>query len=101
MNGSVCSFGNGGFMPPNRSQRFFAFKNDDILFWETGDQNAFWFNDGSNFPNEGISRRHISGAVLGHMDSSVSFMKLDVYNALQNNPVKNALWCNPRSANGR
>jgi prepilin-type N-terminal cleavage/methylation domain-containing protein len=101
MNGAVCSFGNAGFMPPNRSQRFFAFQGSDVLFWETGDQNAFWFNDGSNFPSEGISARHISGAVLGLMDGSVSFIKLTDYNAMQANPLKNPLWCNPRSANGR
>lgn len=101
MNGAVCSFGNGNFMPLNRSHRFSAFKATDILFWETGDQNAFWFNDGSNFPSEGISARHLSGAQLGQMGGSVSFIKLADYNAMQADPNKNELWCNPITINGR
>ena len=65
MNGAVCSFGNGSWMPPNGSHRFTDFAPTDYLFWETGVNNDFWFNDGSNFPSEGIAERHGTGAIIG------------------------------------
>ncbi len=101
MNGAVCSFGNGGYMPAKKSHRLATFMPSDIIYWETGDQNAFWFNDGSNFPSEGISARHVSGAVLAYMDSHAGFVKLTDYTAMQLNPNKNSLWCNPLTSNGR
>jgi prepilin-type N-terminal cleavage/methylation domain-containing protein len=101
MNGAVCAYGNAGFMPPLRSYRVEAFSPGDYCYWETGGQNPFWFNDGSNFPNEGISARHVSGAVIGAFGGQIEFIKVATYNTLQTNTVKNALWCNPRTANGR
>ncbi len=101
MNGTVCSFGNGSYMPPNKSQRFVAFKSDDYMFWETGVNNPFWFNDGSNFPSEGIAERHGTGAIIGAFGGHIEFIKIDGYYTLQANTAKNSLWCNPLTANGR
>ena len=100
MHGAVCSYGTGSYMPANKSQRVTSFTPGDVLFWETDDV-AFLFNDGSNFPSEGISDRHVSGAILGYMDGHVAFVKLTDYTTMQADPNKNPLWCNPRTANGR
>lgn len=101
MNGAACSFGNSGYMPVNKSQRFVKFMPTDYLFWETGVNDPFWFNDGSNFPREGIAERHGSGAIIGGIGGHIEFIKVDDYYTLQANPNKNSLWCNPERANGR
>lgn len=75
MNGTVCSFGNGTYMPGNKSQRFNVFSSSDYMFWETGVNNAFWFNDGSNFPSEGIAERHGTGAIIGAFGGQIEFIK--------------------------
>lgn len=101
MNGAVCSFGNGTYMPANKSHRFNVFGTSDYLFWETGVNSDFWFNDGANFPSEGIAERHGSGAIIGAFGGHIEFIKTDDYYNLQADPNKNALWCNPLTANGR
>lgn len=101
MNGAACSFGNGTYMPPNRSQRQVKFGAEDYMFWETGVNSDFWFNDGSNFPSEGIAERHGSGAIIGAFGGHIQFIKIDDYYTLQANANKNSLWCNPETANGR
>jgi prepilin-type N-terminal cleavage/methylation domain-containing protein len=101
MNGAACSFGNGAYMPANKSQRVVKFGAEDYMFWETGVNNAFWFNDGSNFPSEGIAERHGSGAIIGAFGGHIQFIKIDDYYSLQANANKNPLWCNPETGNGR
>ena len=102
MNGASVSYGNGSYMPPNRSHRFQEFAATDYMFWETGAQSAFYFNDGANFPSEGISERHGSGAIILGYGGQVEFIKVtDYYNVYQADPNKNPLWCNPSTANGR
>ena len=101
MNGTVCSFGNGSYMPGNKSQRYNAFSTGDYMFWETGVNSDFWFNDGSNFPSEGIAERHGTGAIIGAFGGHIEFIKTDDYYSLQANTTKNPLWCNPLTANGR
>jgi prepilin-type N-terminal cleavage/methylation domain-containing protein len=101
MNGASVSYGSGSYMPPNKSHRFQEFGATDYLFWETGVSSAFWFNDGANFPSEGISERHGSGAVIFGYGGQVEFIKITDYYALQADPNKNALWCNPITTNGR
>ncbi|NBR86750.1 MAG: type II secretion system protein [Verrucomicrobia bacterium] len=101
MNGSMCSFGNGSYMPPNKSHRFVGFQPSDYMFWETGVNSDFWFNDGANFPSEGISERHGTGAIIFATGGHVEFIKISDYYTLQADPNKNALWANPLTTNGR
>ncbi len=101
MNGATCSYGNGTYMPANRSQRFVKFGPDDYMYWETGVNSDFWFNDGANYPSEGIAERHGSGAIIGAFGGHIQFIKIDDYYTLQADPNKNSLWCNPETSNGR
>lgn len=88
-------------MPPKKGQRFVRFAADDYMFWETGVNSDFWFNDGSNFPSEGIAERHGTGAIIGAFGGHIQFIKIDDYYLLQADPNKNSLWCNPETVNGR
>ena len=40
---------------------------------------AFYFNDGSSFPDEGISQRHNIGATLGAIGGHVNYIKYKRY----------------------
>lgn len=72
-----------------------------VAFWETDEQVPHDFNDGSSYPSEGVSARHIQGAMTGAFDGSAGFMKYDVWYDLADDPHKNKLWCYPNSPDGR
>jgi len=72
-----------------------------IAFWETDEQEPDFFNDGSSYPKEGVSQRHLQGAMTGAFDGSAAFMKYDSWYDEADEANKNQLWCYPDSANGR
>jgi prepilin-type N-terminal cleavage/methylation domain-containing protein len=73
----------------------------DCAFWETDETEPHYFNDGANFPPEGVSGRHTAGGVQTAFDGSVSYIKLvQWYSEDMTNAVRNRLWCNPNSPDG-
>ena len=60
----------------------------------------FYFNDGANFPGEGVSARHNQGAIQAEFDTSVSYVLLKDWNNDVDDPGKNRLWCYPNSPDG-
>ena len=96
MNGAVVGFGD--IQTP---VKLAAMKSTDCAFWETDETDPFYFNDGANFPAEGVSARHNQGAIQAEFDTSVSYVLLkDWYNDVDD-PGKNRLWCYPNSPDGR
>jgi prepilin-type N-terminal cleavage/methylation domain-containing protein len=74
----------------------------DCAFWETDETEPYYFNDGANFPPEGVSGRHSAGGVQACFDGSVSYIKLTKWYAEDMTSTnRNRLWCNPNSPNGR
>ena len=72
-----------------------------IAFWETDEEEPYFFNDGASNPPEGVSRRHGSGAINANFGGSVSFVGFAAWYRLVAETNKNALWCYPGTANGR
>ena len=113
MNGAVCGYGDLLGRQPN-TFRLGAFRADAVIFWETDERTPYYFNDGSSFPDEGVTTRHNIGATLGVIDGSVEYMKFKRYYELagkQRAPqtfalptsvkeLPNRLWCTPGSTNG-
>ncbi len=96
MNGAVVGFG-----AIDTPVKLAAMKSTDCAFWETDETDPFYFNDGANFPGEGVSARHNQGAIQAEFDTSVSYVLLnDWYNDVDD-PNKNRLWCYPNSPDGR
>jgi prepilin-type N-terminal cleavage/methylation domain-containing protein len=99
MNGAVIGYP----IPPDytatpvKLQRMQA---DDCAFWETDERNPYYFNDGANKPQEGVSTRHFEGAIQGTFGGSVSYIKLVDWNGYMNDPNRNRLWCNPNTTDG-
>jgi prepilin-type N-terminal cleavage/methylation domain-containing protein len=97
MNGAVCGFGS---ISPN-SQKAGSFKQDAIIIWQALETNPGDFNDGSSSPNEGITKLHSLGTMVGAVDGHVEFMKTVNFYKEVNITTKNRVWCNPLTANGR
>jgi prepilin-type N-terminal cleavage/methylation domain-containing protein len=57
------------------------FSATDVLFVEPNEKVPDDFNDGCNFPNEGLTSRHSKGAVFGFMDARVEYVKSRVSDA--------------------
>jgi len=95
MNGAVVGFG-----AIDKPVKLAAMLPTDCAFWETDEADPFYFNDGANFPGEGVSARHNQGAIQAEFDTSVSYVLLkDWYNDVDD-PGKNRLWCYPNSPDG-
>jgi hypothetical protein len=96
MNGAVVGFG-----AIDTPVKLAAMKSTDCAFWETDETDPFYFNDGANFPGEGVSARHNQGAIQAEFDTSVSYVLLSDWNNDVDDPGKNRLWCYPNSPDGR
>jgi prepilin-type N-terminal cleavage/methylation domain-containing protein len=126
LNGSINNFGNPYSTSPVPYSKLGKFKSSDIIVWEldeyfhtiSGGVNIF--NDGSNFPHEGISPRHGSrsakdtstaagqksnaGAIVSTAGMGVEWITVRQYYEIVFDPnasIKNRVWNNQFSANGR
>jgi len=100
MNGAVTGYSYGYSHPAAPSVRLSDFLPTDCSIWETDETHPQYFNDGANYPWEGVSARHSQGGIQGAFDSSVSYVRLDAWYAEEAQTNKNRLWCYPFSADG-
>jgi type II secretory pathway pseudopilin PulG len=118
MNAAVCGYGGLG---DGRSYFAALFGPDRIQMWEVDDLLPFYFNDGSNYPYEGITGRHRNfpfsriqydvttvgnGGVLGNFDGSAEIMSIGDFYKISGTQfpspgaTPNRLWCNPGDPGG-
>lgn len=97
MNGAVIGYMRMHYPPLRMSQ----FRPDDVAFWETDEEHPNYFNDGASFPLEGVSTRHLQGAIHASFGGAVHYIKLDDWNRDARSPNRNRLWCYPGSPTGR
>ncbi|MGC9455124.1 MAG: prepilin-type N-terminal cleavage/methylation domain-containing protein [Phycisphaerae bacterium] len=95
-NGASCSYGDN--MP---ALSLDLFKADDVVFWEIdeSEEGGFW-NDGCNYPHEGISARHTDGAAMAGYDGHAEWILLEQYYE-EEKREPGRLWCDPMSSNGK
>ena len=72
----------------------------DCAFWETDETEPAYFNDGANYPPEGVSGRHYQGGIQAAFDASVSYVRLDDWRTDVVDPGRNRLWAYPNSPDG-
>ncbi len=93
MNGSASGYSGG----PGLNME--SFRSDAIMFWEADERTPFFYNDGSNFPTEGISLRHGKGAHIGGIDGHVEAIgEFEYEEEVAERPSR--FWNNPQSATG-
>jgi len=96
MNGAVIGFDFDAYPPVKLA----AMQPTDCAFWETDEKHPEYFNDGANWPGEGVSGRHQNGGIQAAFDGSVNYIKLNVWYADAASTNKNRLWCYPGSPDG-
>jgi prepilin-type N-terminal cleavage/methylation domain-containing protein len=70
MNGSVTKFGANG-----KTFKAGQFRPNAIIFWQANEFSPADYNDASSEPNEGITKMHFLGTVVGTVSGSVEYMK--------------------------
>jgi prepilin-type N-terminal cleavage/methylation domain-containing protein len=96
MNGAVIGFMAMIYPPVKLSMM----RPTDCAFWETDETVPANFNDGANYPHEGVSGRHYQGGIQAAFDGSVNYVRLvDWYNDVAD-LKKNRLWCYPNTSDG-
>lgn len=96
MNGAVIGF-DFAINPP---VKLVAMRPDDCAFWETDEKHPEYFNDGANWPAEGVSGRHQKGGVQAEFGGAVNYVRLASWYADVASTNKNRLWCYPASVDG-
>jgi prepilin-type N-terminal cleavage/methylation domain-containing protein len=71
------------------------FKVDDILEWEPDETYSFYFNDLANFPCEGVSKRHGSGATIGCFGGGAESIKRNTFITLAGGDASGSTSFNP------
>jgi prepilin-type N-terminal cleavage/methylation domain-containing protein len=101
MNGAATGYMFGWQNPTAPSVKLAAFHPDDCAFWETDENEPYYFNDGANYPPEGVSPRHQQGGIQATFSGSVNYVRLvDWYREATNDPERNRLWCYPNTPHG-
>ncbi len=96
MNGAVIGYEFDQYPPVKLA----AMRPTDCAFWETDEKHPDYFNDGANWPGEGVSGRHQQGGIQAAFDGSVSYIRLDKWYADVADTNKNRLWCYPGTPDG-
>jgi len=96
MNGAVIGYMSMIF-PPVKLEQMDA---GDCAFWETDETDPWYFNDGANYPGEGVSPRHYQGGIQATFGGQVNYVRLDDWYKDVAATNKNRLWCYPLSADG-
>ncbi len=100
MNGAVVGYMQFNRHPEIPPVKLASMLPTDCALWETDESEPYCFNDGANYPLEGVSARHTQGGVQVVFDTSASFVRLDQWKQEQECPGKNRLWCYPFTADG-
>lgn len=96
MNGAVIGYMSMIFPPVKLEQM----QPEDCAFWETDETDPWNFNDGANYPREGVSPRHYQGGIQATFGGQVNYVRLQDWYKDVAATNKNRLWCYPLSADG-
>ena len=69
MNGAV--HGNG--------KKLSQFRTDGMLYWENDDQNPTRYDNVASYPDEGVTKRHNGGSVMGMIGGQATYMSFKNY----------------------
>lgn len=99
MNGAVNGYRSGYYSNTEPVKISQMLPGDSILY-EEGATAAWHFNDGSSWPSEGITDRHLKGGTQANIDGSSTYVKSNIWQTSVLYNGKNNLWCFPNSQDG-
>jgi prepilin-type N-terminal cleavage/methylation domain-containing protein len=97
MNGAVIGYNRTNYP----AARLASMHPADVAFWETDEKHPSYFNDGANYPKEGVSARHLNGAINAAFGGAVAYIRIATWYVEVDDTNKNNLWCYPGSVDGR
>ena len=82
-----------------------AFQPDYMLFWEADEEQPSNWDNAASRPNEGVTRRHSEGSVMGMFGGQTEFMSFNNYAREAGiggfpGARPGRFWCNPGSPTG-
>jgi prepilin-type N-terminal cleavage/methylation domain-containing protein len=100
MNGAVSRYSDNG-----PRGRYTTYKQSDfspmaMLFWEADEKLPSNYDNVASTPDEGVTRRHNTGVVMGMFGGQTEYMKFRAYN-LEVGKRPGRFWCVPGSSNGQ
>ena len=100
MNGAISRYSD---MGPRG--RFTTYKQSDfspvaMAYWEADEKLPSNYDNVASTPDEGVTRRHNTGVVMGMFGGQTEYMKFKAYN-LEVGKMPGRFWCVPGSRNGR
>jgi len=101
MNGAVIGYMFGWTHPQVPPVKLAAMSPMAAAFWETDESDPYYFNDGANYPPEGVSPRHQQGGIQATFSGAVNYIRFEQWHAEMGDPARNRLWCYPFSPDGR
>ena len=99
MNGAVSGF-QSGYLANEQAVKISLMQPGDGVLWEGDEREPFCFNDGSNWPLEGISTRHLNGSMLALLDGSSCYVRWTDWQNEVAQPYRNRWWCYPNTPDG-
>jgi hypothetical protein len=105
MNGSVSAFGTSPTGRPWISYKLAQFKAHYMIYWEGDEAQPSNYDNVASRPDEGVTRRHTTGVVMGMFGGQTEYMKFRAY--AQEAGIggyrgirPGRFWCNPGSRTG-
>ena len=99
MNGAVMGYRT-GFRSNWPAVKISRMLPGDCVLFEADERNPFDFNDGSSWPSEGITLRHLNGATIALIDGSSGYVRQSDWQRDLDDASKNRLWCFPNTPDG-
>ena len=100
MNGAVSRYSEDGPRGRFTTYKQADFKPDSMLYWEGDEKLPSNYDNVASTPDEGVTRRHNTGVVMGMFGGQMEYMKFKAYNQeVGRQPGR--FWCVPGSPNGR
>lgn len=100
MNGAVSRYSADGPHGRYTTYKQSDFKPDAMLYWEADEKLPSNYDNVASTPDEGVTRRHNTGVVMGMFGGQMEYMKFKAYNA-EVGKQPGRFWCVPGSRNGR
>lgn len=104
INGAVSAYGTGP-RGPYTTYKMTQFSPDAMVFWEADERQPSNFDNVASRPDEGVTQRHNTGAVMGNFGGHTEYMRFKVY--YQEAGIggfrgvrPGRFWCNPGSKTG-
>ena len=99
MNGAVSRYSDNGPRGQYTTYKQSDFSPVAMLYWEADEKLPANYDNVASTPDEGVTRRHNTGVVMGMFGGQTEYMKFKAYN-IEVGKQPGRFWCVPGSANG-